>query len=110
MEEPHLAFRKAVQKITESVGGNMEAFFLGVVVKKKFLPAPPSDPGKAEEKAVVWFTEGEIPNKVMVLLEGAISLAEFYTQQTRDEKYLGVEILKADILKGLLAREKARRP
>lgn len=109
-EEPHLLFRRAVDKATKDVGGNMEGFVLMYAVKRKNLPNPPESAEEGEKFVYLGGGAGDTNVNAAIHLNIAANMTEGFMPIYRGNMYVAVEIVKAKILELMVNRERQRRP
>jgi hypothetical protein len=109
-EEPYLLFRRAVEKATKDIGGNMEGFVLMYAVKRKNLPNPPESAEEGERLMYIGGGSGEANVNSAIHLNIAANMFEGFLAAYRGNLYIAAEIAKSRIIELIANRERLRRP
>jgi hypothetical protein len=109
--DPYTTFLEAVKKATQNIGENMEGFVMVFSAKKINHPDAESFPGIPDDQLLFTWASGGHPAVVnLSYLEMAVNLLEQFMQNNRANTYVAMEVMKAEILKKLMSRERQRKP
>lgn len=108
---PYTLFLAAVKKATSDIGENMEGFVVVFAAKKINHPDGNQFPGVPDDQLVfTWATGGPSPVVNQEYLELAVNLLEQFMHSNRGNLFVAAEVMKAEVLKKYMQRERQRRP